>query len=292
MTRGSSQHSTPRSRGVVHSRPRLSPGTGSEVRGPRASWARAAWIGLLLVTPATAEKLTIVMAPAPGDTLIYKMQVQQEMSFQGMTITGTEGGKVHIVVQESHEDTLQLSIHFSDFEGSVKNGNDLVERKPQLQGVALLARMSPRGDVLEVKPQTPVAPNLKEELPRILEEFFPFFADQAIEPGDSWTRIQKVPNKDSANDELRIDGKTEYTLDELSKKNDRKTAKILGVESAKVNFETPAGVVVGDVKGKSEALVLVDSGWVLERKSTSEFTGTVGATKGSRVEYTEIQRLR
>ncbi|HZL85614.1 MAG TPA: hypothetical protein VFD07_09585 [Candidatus Krumholzibacteria bacterium] len=246
----------------------------------------------MLATPATAEKLTIVMAPSPGDTLIYKMQVQQEMSFQGMAITATEGGKVHIVVQKSHEDTLQLSIRFSDFEGSVKNGNDLMERKPQLQGVALLARMSPRGDVLEVKPQTPVPPNLQEELPRLLEEFFPFFADQAIEPGDSWTHIQKVPNKDSANDELRIDGKTEYTLDELSKKDDRKTAKILGVETAKVNFETPAGTVVGDVKGKSEVLVLVDSGWVLERKSTSEFTGMIGTTKGSRVEYTEIHRLR
>ncbi len=226
----------------------------------------------------------MLVTPAPGDTLIYKMQVQQELSFQGMTLTATESGKVHIMVEESRNDTLQFSIRFSDFEGSVKNGDDLMDRTPQLQGVAVRAAMSRRGEFFEVKPQTSVPASLQDELQFLLEEFFPYLPDQAIEPGDSWTRIQKVQNKKNASNELRIDGETEYTLDELSKKNEKVTAKILGKGGAKVNIESPAGLIVGDVKGESEALVLVESGCILELKSSSAFTGTIGTMRGSRVE--------
>jgi len=293
-TRPSPQHPTRWPRFIATLRPRrcrvaTAPG---DVRRPRAGRTSFAWIGLVLVNPATAEKVTMSLAPAPGDALIYKMQVQQELNFQGTILTATEGGKVHIVVEESRNDTLQFSIRFIDFEGSVKHGDDLMEQKPQLQGVAVRAAVSRRGDVLEVKPLVSLPANLQDGLQLILEEFFPYCSDQAMEPGESWTRIQKLQNKKNASDELRIDGKTEYTLDEVSKKNDKRTAKILGKETAKVNFESPAGLIVGDVKGESEALVLVDTGCILELKSSSEFTGTIGTTRGSRVEYTEIQRLR
>ncbi|HZM16181.1 MAG TPA: hypothetical protein VFE28_09280 [Candidatus Krumholzibacteria bacterium] len=257
---------------------------------PHPALAVAALVtALVTAAPAAAEKVSLALSPSPGDSLRYRVQVQQELSFQGMTVTATEAGSVHIASQASKHDTLQFLVHFSGFESSVKQGDQLTSRKSELEGLSLRAMISRHGQVLEVRPQTSVSAEMKEELQPLVENLFANLADHPVEPGDTWTHEEKVLNKEDAKAEPRIDGKTEFTLDEVTKKKDKKVAKILGKGTAKVHLQTGMGEVIGDAKGDSEVLVAVDNGYIVHRKSTSEFKGTMGTMEGSRVEYFELE---
>lgn len=247
---------------------------------------------VVLNTPGAAEKLQLVVKTTPGDTLLYRMQTQQDLTFQGMTIAVTEAGNVQLVAQESRHDTLQFAVRFSGFEGSIKRGDELMERKPQYDGVALRAGVSRRGEVLDVALQTAMPAEARDGLKNLLENFFAYLAATPVEPGDTWTQVQQIPNKEDASAAPQVDGTTEYTLDEVTKKDGKKVAKILGKGRAKVNMQSSMGPVTGDVHGESAALVSVEDGLLLELKSSSDFAGTMGANKGSRGESFELKRTR
>ena len=252
--------------------------------------ALATLVGVLFAAaPAAAEKVSLSLSPAPGDTLQYRLQLQQEISFQGMTMTGTETGKVHITPQPAQHDTLQFLIRCSGFESSVKEGDELRQIKSQLDGLSLRAMVSRHGDVFDVQPQSTISPELRQGLQPLVENFFANLADHPVEPGDTWTHEEKLLNKEDAKAEPQIDGKTEYTLDEVTKKKDKKVAKILGKGTAKIHMQTGGGEVVGEAKGDSEALVDLEHGIIVHLKATSEFKGSMGTMAGSRVEYFELE---
>ncbi len=238
-----------------------------------------------MVCPAAAEKTALVVVPVPGDTLHYRIELQQEVSFQGMNVTISETGNVHIVALESRQDTLQFSVRFSGFEGSIKRGEELMERKPRLDGVSLRALVSRRGEVLRVEPQKSMPAGEVEELQNQVDNLFPYLADHPVEPGDTWTQTRLIPNKEDKSAPPAIDGSTEFTLDEVLKKDGKPVAKILGKGSAKLNMPTPQGMVVGEVKGESELLLAIENGRILEYKSNGDFAGSLGTIEGSRGEY-------
>jgi len=82
-----------------------------------------AWFLALALTaattpaPASAKKVALRLGIPAGETLHYRMDLEQEVNIQGMVITVTEGGNVDIVALESPSDTLQFSVLFRDFQG-------------------------------------------------------------------------------------------------------------------------------------------------------------------------------
>ena len=269
------------------------PALGSLRRGRASQRSGAATLLLLAFgAPTSAEKLQLAIQTTPGDTLVYRMQTQQELNLQGMTISVTEAGNVQLVAQESRQDSLQFAVRFSGFEGSVKRGDELMERKPQYEGITLRAAVSRRGEVLDVVPQTALPSEARDGLKSLLENFFAYVVEKPVEPGDTWTQTQQIPNKEDASAGPQVDTTTEYTLDEVTKKDGKKVAKILGKGRGKVNLQSSMGAVTGDVHGESTTWVGIDDGLILEMKSSSDFAGSLGTNKGSRAESLELKRVR
>jgi len=242
--------------------------------------------------PAKAEKRALRLAIPAGETLRYHMDLEQEVNIQGMVITVTEGGNVEISALESPSDTLQFNVRFSDFEGSLKRGDELMERTPELNGVALRCALLPHGEIVDVQPLKAVRPSVLQQLRQLVDNLFPYLAQEPVEPGDTWTQVRQEPNPDDPKGPPSIDGKSEYTLDDFTKKDGVEAAKIFTKGKAKINLSTEAGPIVGESKGESEAFVALQDGRILQLEARGSFSGTLGVMEGSRAETFRLTLLR
>jgi hypothetical protein len=234
--------------------------------------------------PVRAKKVALRLGIPAGETLCYRMDLEQEVNFQGMVITVTEGGTVEITSLESPSDTLRFSVLFKDFEGSIKRGEELTERTPELNGVVLRCDLLPHGEVVGVQPQKAVRTSVLQQIEQRLDNLFPYLAQEPVEPGDTWTHVRREPNLEDPDGPPAIDATSEYTLDEFTKKGGVEAAKILTKEKAKIHLSTEGGPVAGESKGESEAYVALQDGRILQLEARSSFSGTLGVMEGSRGE--------
>jgi hypothetical protein len=259
-----------------------------------------AWILALLLllgalgapAPARAKKMTLRLAIPAGEILQYRMDLEQEVNIQGMVITVTEGGSVEIAALESPSDTLRFNVRFDDFEGSLKRGDDLTERTPELNGVSLRCDVLPHGEVVRVQPLKAVRPSVLQQLKQLVDNFFPYLAREPVEPGDTWTEVRREPNPEDPSGPPGIDGSSEHTLDEWTKKDGIEVAKILTRGKAKINLSTEAGPIAGESKGESEALVALEDGRIVRLEARGSFSGTLGVMEGSRGETFRLSLVR
>lgn len=257
------------------------------------AWILALSLALLAgATPAMAKKVDLRLSIAAGDTLRYHMDLEQEVNFQGMLITVTESGNVEVASLETPSDTLRFSVRFSDFEGSIKRGSELMERTPELNGVVLRCSILPHGKVVDVQPLKSVRPSVLDQMKQLVDNFFPYLDEQPVEPGDTWTQVRHEPNADDPSGPPSIDGTSEYTLDDFTKKDGIEAAKILSKGKAKVHLSTEAGDIIGETKGESEAIVALQDGRILQLQARGSFSGTLGAMEGSRGEIFRLKLLR
>jgi hypothetical protein len=244
----------------------------------------------LLVAAAVAEKAHFTVVGKPGEVLQYRMEQQQEINIQGMTITVNMSGDIAITALEQGEDeNPRFLVRFENFEASLIRGGDMSEQDPRLNGVALKVTLSPRGEVLDVAPQTNLSGDRKDELENLVENFFAYLPEGEASPGDTWTRKRYQESRDESSDAPAVDGSTEFTLEEFEKKDGKRVAKIFSKGSALVNLPTPGGTLSGSTEGEAELLVALDGGHLVYSKASSEFSGTLGASDVTRAEYLEVK---
>ena len=273
-------------------RARAAGGLGSlRVRAGRTPIAAATLMILGLAAPSGAEKATLVFS-APVDTLHYTLEMGREANLGGITVSTMEKGKVHITPLEKGDDKTRVAIHFADFEASMKRGEELVEQKSQLNGVTVEAQVSRRGEVLAVTPRGAAPPGGIEQIQTLADHFFPYFPDTPVESGATWVRKRLVPNTADPTAKPRLDGSTEFTLDELKKKEGVQVASILAKSTAKANLPMPQGDFEGKVTGEAKLLVAVQGGHLLESKSSAEFVGTTAGNDLSWVQTTRMKRVK
>lgn len=241
-------------------------------------WARVAVALLMLgcVGVAHAEKTALVFSATPGDTLHYNVEMSREGSMGGVTFMLMQKGRVHIAGIEKSGDKTRVSLRFSDFEASLKRGDELTPQKPELNGVTVEALVSPRGEVTEIKPKGAVPPTGVEQIQNLADNIIPYLPEAPVDAGATWVRKRLVPNKEDPGGKPQVDGSTEFTLDETKKKDGVQVASIVGKSTAKVGLPMPMGVFDGKANGDSQLLVAVQGGHILESKASSDYSGSVG----------------
>ena len=238
--------------------------------------AAAVLLVLGCVGAAEAEKTALVFSATPGDTLHYDVQMSREGSMGGVNFTVMQKGRVHIAGIEKGTDKTRVSLRFSDFEASLKRGDDLQQQKSDLNGVTVEAVVSPRGEVTDIKPKGTVPPSGIDQIQDLANNVIPYLPEAPVDAGATWVRKRVVPNKADPAGKPQIDGSTEFTLDETKKKDGVQVASIVGKSTAKVGLQMPMGVFDGKATGDSQMLVTVQGGHILECKASSNYSGKVG----------------
>ena len=239
-------------------------------------WAAALLLVLGLARPASAEKTALVFAAPPGDTLHYDVQMSREGIMGDISYTLMQKGRVHIAAVAKGGDKSRVSLRFTNWEASVKQGDHLTPQKSELNGVTVDAVVSPRGEVSEITPRGSVPPATVEMVQNLADNVIPYLPEAAVDPGATWVRKRLIPNTEDPSGKPRIDGSTEFTLDETKKKDGVQVADILGKTTAKVGQRTPMGVFDGKATGESRLLVAVQGGYILECKASADYSGSVG----------------
>jgi hypothetical protein len=253
-------------------------------------WAIAILCALTLAAPAWAKKATLAVSASAGETLSYRLEIQQEMNFGGVAITVNQVGNISVeAIEKSEKSEPRFAIRFSDFEGSVMRGGDLVEQEPPVNGVMVHATMSPRGELVDFAPQTSLSTERKELVKGLVENLFAYFPEKEIEPGDNWIQERLEESEDPNADKPLVEGSMEFTLDDWDKKDGVEAARIFGKGKADLAMPTPAGLFEGEAEGEWEGVVAVASGHVIECKHTVEISGRVGDNEISRAEYYELK---
>ncbi|MFQ5600687.1 MAG: hypothetical protein ACE5G2_09035 [Candidatus Krumholzibacteriia bacterium] len=241
-------------------------------------------LGFLLLGPvlsgrAEAKKVQLTFTPPPKEVLRYKVEFQQETHAGGMEFTFNMTGEAELSFLEKTEDgNSKLAIKLSSIEASMMQMGNLVEQDPGLEGTSVHVTASPRGDVLEVEPQQVLSDAQVELLETLVENFFAYLPEEAVETEDTWVQ-KRFEESDSDDTDLpALDGSLEYMLDDIEKKDGVQVAKIVGEGSLKINEMTPQGLFAGEAKVESESLTSIASGCVLRKKSSMEVSGKVGGT--------------
>lgn len=244
---------------------------------------------LTAVDSASAGKKSLRLSGASGTTQHYRLEAQNETHFSGITITENTGGDVQVDALDAAADgNPRFAVSFANFESSVMQGGNLVEQDPQLNGVTVHVTFSPRGELLDMAPQSNMPQARREVVENLVDAFFAFLPEEDVERDDTWVH-KRLEEGDSDDEKPAVDGETEYTLEEFEKKDGAECAKLYVEGKAQVNRQTPAGMFSGEAKTEGEVFVVVDGGHVLHCKLTTEINGNVGTQEISRVQYLEIK---
>lgn len=239
---------------------------------------------------ASAKKATLTVSAPPGTVLNYRLEIQQEMNLHGMDITVNQVGNIAVeALDASEKGEPRFAIGFSDFEGSVMRGGDLVEQQPPINGVTVHATLSLNGELVDMAPQSNLSDERKELVRGLVEKLFAYFPAGEVEPGDTWVQKRFEESPDPRADEPAVDGAMEYTLDDWGKKDGVEGAKIFGTGKARLALPTPGGLFNGEAQGEWEGFVALAGGHVIECKHTVEIEGRVGDTEVSRAERYELK---
>lgn len=258
--------------------------------GKRLAWTSLS-CALVLAGPeaAQADKTTLRLGAEPGSKLLYRLETQGETNFAGMTITENSGGDVEVEALDSDADgNPRFAFRFANFAASVMRGSDMMEQDPQLDGAVVHVTFTPRGERMEVAPQTSLPSPQRKMVEELSEVFFAYLPENAVEPDDSWVQ-ERFEESETGDREPAVDGEWEYTLEDFEEKDGHECAKLLVQGTLKLNTPTPGGMFTGEAKTEGEILVALDSGHVLNSKLTTDYSGNVGTQEVNRVQYLELK---
>ena len=278
---------------MKHSHPRKSPRQG---RVPHERCARVRqWTivaGALLISslsiPAVAEKLALSLAIAPGDTLRYDADIENDGYMDGLVLTTTEAGNVELIGLGGANDAQRITISFLGFEGSERMDGDLVEVTPAVDGLVVHATVSSRGEVRDAASQRPTSRVSAFMLEEIVAELCPYLPAQVVEPGESWTHRRVRQNAGDPETPVLQDS-TVYVLEKVVKRDGVPAAKIIGRGRGGFQLRRPQQAWSLRAEWDVEILVAVQGGHILEAKRRYEFAGTVSGTKVSGIEHTRLK---
>jgi hypothetical protein len=238
---------------------------------------------------AWADKANLRVSAKPGAKLEYRLEAQNETNFAGMIITENRGGDVDVEVLESDtDDNPRFAFSFANFEASVMQGGNLMQQDPQLDGVVVHVTFSPRGEQLDLAPQTNLLQAQRQMVENLVDAFFAYLPEKEVEPDDSWVH-KRLEESKTGDKEPSIDGELEYTFEDFEKKDGHECAKLFVQGAVKLNTPTQGGLFIGEAKTEGEMFVAVGSGHVLSSKLTTDISGTVGTQEVSRVQYLELK---
>jgi hypothetical protein len=222
----------------------------------------------------------------------YEISLQQESTFFGMEQVLNGRGVATVSPGEASSDgNANLIVELSNVEVTVKQGEELQELDLGLNGKKVDVTVSPRGEVVSLKPTTPLEGMTEDALKSLVRALFPYLPEGQVKEGATWVEKRVEPSDDKSIKEPEIDGAFEYTLEEFGNKDGVDTAKVFGEGKVKIHKATPGGVFVGDAKGESEVHVGVKDGWIVHNTADMTVNGTVGDTEITRVERFECKRL-
>jgi len=255
----------------------------------RTFWTSAlVCVALSGFSSAHAGKKSLRVTSEPGTKRLYRMQAQNETSFAGMVITENQSGDVEVeALEHDADDNPRFAFRFANFDASVMQGDNMAEQDPQLNGVVVHVTLSPRGEQLNLSPQSNLSPERRRLVRGIAEAFFAYLPEDQVDRDDTW--VQERLEEGDEDGTPAIDGEMEYTLENFEKKDGQECAKLHLEGEFKVNSLTPGGPFAGKAKTEGETLVALSGGHVMNSKVTTEITGSVGTQEVSRVQYLELK---
>ncbi|RJR28513.1 MAG: hypothetical protein C4574_04735 [Candidatus Latescibacterota bacterium] len=216
---------------------------------------------------------------APPDSAVfhYKIFSQDDQSFRGGSATLNQTAEIDLKMSGRDEDGNTITdIKFGKLTSSLVSNNQLMEWEPpvKLEGRTIRAFVSRKGKIVDVKALGNI-PGIggSRELLEIVEPWFVRLPDSSFAVGDTWTReilegVKEGQEPDRA-------GRAVYTLKKLEKKGGIEVAVIEAKINAKLNRETPVGILVGTEKTDLKASVAIGSGHIVELKRVMEVKGDV-----------------
>lgn len=233
-------------------------------------------------SPAGAEQQKICqLCFAPPDSAVfhYKISYYVDQNFRGTSAQLTQSSEVDLICRGRDEagDT-KADLHFKKITSSLVSNNQLMEWEPpyDLEGKTIRAVVSRKGKVLEVKALENI-PGLggQDEMRDVVEPWFVRLPDSSFAIGSTWTRdILEGVKEDKSKAPDRV-GKGLYTLKKIEKKNGVEVGYIEAKIEAKLNKDTPAGLLVGNEKTEIKASIALGSGHIVEIKRVVEIKGDV-----------------
>jgi hypothetical protein len=236
--------------------------------------------GISFATLAQDKKACeLCFAPADGAVFRYKIFSQDDQSFRGMSATLNQTAEIDLVMGGVNEDGNTLvDIKFGKLTSSLVSNNQLMQWEPpaKLEGRTIRAFVSRKGKVVDIKAIGNI-PGVggQRDLLEIVEPWFVRLPDSSFAVGDTWTR-EILEGAREGQDPDRA-GHAVYTLKKLEKKGGVEVAVIEAKINARLNRETPVGMLVGTEKTDLKASVAIGSGHIIELKRVQEVKGDVVA---------------
>ncbi len=250
--------------------------------------ALACALGLGTVSSAHAGKSLRVQSK-PGMKMLYRMEAQNEISFSGIVMTENQTGDIEVeALGPDDEGNPRFAFRFANFEATLMRGNDLAEQNPRLDGVVIHVTLSPRGEQLDVLPQSNLEPERRKMVAQLADAFFPYLPEEDVDRDDRWTE-ERSEESETDDGVPTLQGETKYTLEGFDKRDGQECAKIFLEGEFSVHTPTPGGIFDGKAKAEGESFVALDGGHILSAKFTVETTGKVGNQEVSRVQDVEIK---
>ncbi len=238
---------------------------------------------------AVAGKESLTVSAKPGAKVLYRLEQQNETNFAGMVFTENQSGDVEMEALENDADNNpRFAFTFANFEASVMQGGNLAERDPQLNGVVVQVTLSPRGEQIDLAPQSNLPQAQRDLVENIVDAFFAYLPENDVEPDDTWIE-EKHEQSETEDGAPALEGEVEYTLEDFEEKDGHDCAKLFVRSEIKVNSQTPAGVFAGKAETEGEMFVALGGGHIVKSKLTTEITGNVGEQRVSRVQYLEVK---
>lgn len=225
------------------------------------------------------DKKTCELCFAPADSAVfhYKIFSQDDQSFRGTGATLNQTAEIDLKMSGRDEAGNTIAdITFGKMTSSLVSNNQLMEWEPpaKLEGRTIRAVVSRKGKILDVKALGSI-PGIggSRDLLDLVEPWFVRLPDTTFAVGDTWTR-EILEGVEEGHEPDRA-GQAVYTLKKLEKKGGVEVAVIEAKINAKLNRDTPAGVLVGNEKTDLKASVAIGSGHIVELKRVMEVKGDI-----------------
>jgi hypothetical protein len=221
----------------------------------------------------------LCFAPADSAVFHYKISNYVDQNFRGSSAQLTQSSEVDLICRGRDEagDT-KVDLHFKKLTSSLVSNNQLMEWEPpyDLEGKTIRAVVSRKGKVIEVKALQNI-PGIggEDEMRDIVEPWFVRLPDSSFAVGSTWTREIREGVKEDASKEPDRVGQGLYTLKKLEKKGGVEVALIEARINARLNEDTPAGLLVGTEKTEIKASIVLGSGHIIEIKRVVEIKGDI-----------------
>lgn len=233
--------------------------------------------------PARAEQQEKVcqLCFLPPDSAVfhYKISYYVDQTFHGTSAQLTQSSEVDLVSRGRTESgDTKVELNYRKITSSLVSNNQLMEWEPpyDLEGKTIRAVVSRKGKIVEVK-EVGNIPGIggEDELREIIEPYFIRLPDSSFAVGSTWTRdILEGVKEDKSKEPDRV-GKGLYTLKKIEKKGGVEVGYIEAKIEAKLNKDTPAGLLVGNEKTEIKASIALGSGHIVEIKRVVEIKGDI-----------------